>query len=270
MFERYTEKARRAIFFARLEASNFGGDHIETEHLLLGIVREHKPLAERLFAKPEAEDALRQEMTEHSAGRQKMRTSVDMPLSEECKRALTYAAEEAERLSQKYIGCEHLALGLIREEQSFAAQIIRRAGITPEQILEEAAEPSAVRRYMRPVGAASEPGAAQGPLWGAGYVRKSQTLGPIFCWQRRLSTPRDALVRRADGRLMLDTGQEFAAGEFDQVKEGWTHDRCIVCWRMIYLPEAPSQSFGYTNGQDWLCRRCYENFVPAAEREHPR
>jgi Clp amino terminal domain, pathogenicity island component len=262
MFERYTQQARRAIFFARFETSQFGGTQIETEHLLLGILREHKPLADRVFAVPGSEDALRQEITERSARRERSPTSVDLPLSEECKRVLTSAAQEAEGLSHKHIGCEHLVLGLMREEHCFAAGVIRRAGVTVEQIHDQAVAPTAVRRYMRPAG----PSPGRGALWGAGYLRKSQTLKAMFHWQRRLSVPREALVRQADHRLMLYAGQEFDAAEFDLVKDGWTHDHCVICWKMIYLPEAPSQSFGYSNGQEWLCQRCYEGFVSAKER----
>src|SRR3989441_2337915 len=100
MFERYTEKARRVIFFARYEASQFGSPYIETEHLLLGLLREDKALANRFLRSHAAVESIRKQIEGHTTVREKVSTSVDLPLSHECKRVLAYAAEEAERLSR--------------------------------------------------------------------------------------------------------------------------------------------------------------------------
>ena len=124
MFERYTEKARRSIFFARYEASNFGSPFIETEHLLLGLLRESQALTTRLFGSRAGVESIRKQVEQHTPVREKIQTSVDLPLSNECKRALAYAAEEAQQLRHDYIGTEHLVLGLLREDRSFAAKIL--------------------------------------------------------------------------------------------------------------------------------------------------
>ena len=113
MFERYTEKARRVIFFARYEASQVGSPFIETEHLLLGLLREDKTLAKRFLPSPATVESIRKQIEGHTKFREKVSTSVDLPLSHECKRVLAYGAEETERLSQKHIGTEHLLLGLL-------------------------------------------------------------------------------------------------------------------------------------------------------------
>src|SRR5664280_2809293 len=126
MFERYTEKARRVIFFARYEASQFGSPYIETEHLLLGLLREDKALANRFLRAHAAVESMRKQIEGHTTIREKVSTSVDLPLSHECKRVLAYGAEEAERLNHKHIGTEHLLLGLLREEKCFAAEILCR------------------------------------------------------------------------------------------------------------------------------------------------
>lgn len=128
MFERYTEKARRVIFFARYETSQFGTPCIETEHLLLGLLREAKELADYLSRRNVTEESVRARVEMQKIERRKIPTSQDMPLSEELKRVLAYAAEEAERLSHKHIGTEHLLLGLVREEEGLAAEILREAG----------------------------------------------------------------------------------------------------------------------------------------------
>ena len=137
MFERYTEKARRVIFFARYEASQFGSPYIETEHLLLGLLREDKALTNRFLRSHASVDSIRKQIETHTTIREKVSTSVDLPLSNECKRVLAYAAEEAERLGHKHIGTEHLLLGLLREEKCFAAEILQERGLKLAQIREE-------------------------------------------------------------------------------------------------------------------------------------
>ena len=139
MFERYTEKARRVIFFARYEASQFGSPYIETEHLLLGLLREDKALTNRFLRSHASVESIRKQIEGHTTIREKVSTSVDLPLSNECKRVLAYAAEEAERLSHKHIGTEHLLLGLLREEKCFAAEILQERGLKLAAIRDELA-----------------------------------------------------------------------------------------------------------------------------------
>src|SRR5216683_3086985 len=100
MFERYTEKARRVIFFARYEASQFGSPFIETEHLLLGLLREDKTLATRFLRSHAAVEWIRRQIEGHTTTREKGSTSVDLPLSDECKRVL---AEFSRDLTQAAI-----------------------------------------------------------------------------------------------------------------------------------------------------------------------
>jgi ATP-dependent Clp protease ATP-binding subunit ClpC len=130
MFERYTERARRVIFFARYEASQLGSGAIETEHLLLGLIREGKGLTSRLFAKSHLSmDQIRKDVEGRSPYREKVSTSLEIPLSLECKRVLSHAADEAERMGHNYIGTEHVLLGLMREERSVAASILGEKGM---------------------------------------------------------------------------------------------------------------------------------------------
>src|SRR2546428_683740 len=137
MFERYTEKARRVIFFARYEASQFGSPYIETEHLLLGLLREDKTLTNRFLRSHASIESIRTQLEGRTTTREKVATSVDLPLSQECKRMLPYAAEEAERLANKHIGTEHLLLGLLREDKSFAAKFLHERGLRLSTIREE-------------------------------------------------------------------------------------------------------------------------------------
>jgi ATP-dependent Clp protease ATP-binding subunit ClpC len=140
MFEKYTEKAKRVIFFGRYEASQFGSPYIETEHLLLGLLREDKALTNRFLRGHEQVEGIRKQIEDHTIMREKVSTSVDLPVSEEAKRVLIYAAEESERLSHKHIGTEHLLLGLLREEKCFAAQILNEHGVRLSSLREELAQ----------------------------------------------------------------------------------------------------------------------------------
>ena len=129
MFERYTEKARRVIFFGRYEASQLGSPYIETEHLLLGIFRENKDLVHRFIRSEAALKDIHKEIEQYVDKTKKVSSTVDLPLSNESKRVLAYAAEEAERLGHKHIGTEHLFLGLLREEKCFAAELLHQQDV---------------------------------------------------------------------------------------------------------------------------------------------
>ncbi len=135
MFERYTEKARCVVFFARYEASQFGAQYIETEHLLLGLLREDKALASRFIGPYAAIESMRKQIEAHTPAREKVSTSVDMPLSHECKRILAYAAEEAKNQGDQPIDTLHLFLGLLREDRSYAAELLRERGLTSGAVL---------------------------------------------------------------------------------------------------------------------------------------
>ncbi|HUE57594.1 MAG TPA: ATP-dependent Clp protease ATP-binding subunit [Candidatus Udaeobacter sp.] len=142
MFERYTEKARRVIFFARYEASQYGSPYIETEHLLLGLMREDKALANRFLRQQGSIESIRKEIEARITIRERISTSVEVPLSAECKRILNMAAEEAERLGHKHVGTEHLLLGILREEKCFGAEILMERGLRLSTLREELARTS--------------------------------------------------------------------------------------------------------------------------------
>jgi hypothetical protein len=130
MFERFTERARRSVFFARYEASLLGSPSIEPEHLFLGILREDKTIAS-LPSIPGL-DQIRQDIEGRQTRREKISTSVDLPMSHAAKRSLSYAAEEADQLEHRHIDGVHLMLGLLRLEPSVAADMLGPHGIDYE------------------------------------------------------------------------------------------------------------------------------------------
>jgi ATP-dependent Clp protease ATP-binding subunit ClpC len=135
MFERFDEPARRALFFARYEASLLGSRAIESEHLLLGLIREPKSIAARILGALPLSD-LRKELESRRTD-SKVGTDVEIPFSAPTKRALGYAAEEADRLAHRHIGPEHLLLGLLRDEDSVAASMLARYGLRRDGVLEQ-------------------------------------------------------------------------------------------------------------------------------------
>jgi ATP-dependent Clp protease ATP-binding subunit ClpC len=132
VFERYTEEARRSIFFARYEASQFGSSYIESEHLLLGLLRENKNLSYRFLGSTVSRQNIREQIEAHTTIREKISTTVDLPHSTECKRILAHGAEEADLFSHKFIGTEHLFLGILRESSCFAARLLHHRGLSME------------------------------------------------------------------------------------------------------------------------------------------
>jgi hypothetical protein len=259
MFERYTEKARRAIFFSRYEASQFGSSYIESEHLLLGIVREDKTTTARLLAIG-AVASIHKRIEDQSLKGEKTATSVDLPLSKECQRALAYAAEEAERLQHKHIGCEHLLLGLLQEKKCFAALLLREHGLELEKARQILSEPTLERDSGENIVM------IHGTAWDADYVVEVAEDCLRFFWEKQRFVAQDIAVHRGDGRITLNAGLADNSEGFDLVKGGWTTALCRICEWELRESEDPLRGLGYSNGRDWLCSECYEKFV--APKDH--
>jgi enamine deaminase RidA (YjgF/YER057c/UK114 family) len=138
MFERYTERARRALFWARYEASQLGRLSIETEHLLLGLLREAKGVTGLVFTRSGLSiDLMRKEIEGRTIFQEKVPVSVEIPFSPELKRVLRHAAAEADGLLHDYIGAEHLLLGILREERSVAASVLMEKGMRLDTVRAE-------------------------------------------------------------------------------------------------------------------------------------
>ncbi len=159
MFERYTEKARRLVFFARYEASQFGSPYIESEHLLLGFLRENQ-IARFVSTSAPTVDSIRKQIETHTKMRKKIRTSVDLPLSHECKRILHHALEEADRVGHKHIGTEHLLAGMLLEKDCYAARLLSEHFVSLESVRSGMKEEPA--RELAP---AKSPGIPAGYSW---------------------------------------------------------------------------------------------------------
>jgi ATP-dependent Clp protease ATP-binding subunit ClpC len=134
MFERYTEKARRVIFFARYEALQYGSLFIAPEHILLGLMREDKSITTRFFPNQCSIDTIRREIENRIVPRERMPQSTEIRLSPETKRILAHANEESQRLQSKVVNTEHLLLGILHEENSIAAEVLYEQGVRLQSV----------------------------------------------------------------------------------------------------------------------------------------
>lgn len=131
--ERFTQRARRVLSLAHQEAERMRHNYIGTEHLLLGLIREDGGVAGRVLRELGLEPDRVQEMVERLTGAGTYRGN-KLDLSPGTQQVLEYAVEEARRLGHHYIGTEHLLLGLVRYGEGVALDVLRKLGITPEQI----------------------------------------------------------------------------------------------------------------------------------------
>jgi|GEM_PF-1065160 len=274
MFERYTEKARRVIFFARYEAIQFGSPYIETEHILLGLLRDDKALFHRLL--PDVNhQSIHKDVEAITAIPEKILTSVDLPLSDASKRVLKYAAEEADRLSHRHIGTEHLLLGLLHETSDLGGQLLTARGAKLDEFrkkIEEAG--SAVKETQRALGETpfSSPYRPFGPAevieihgqrWNADYIRDAvQRCKQVsWHWHKLPWKARDVVVELGTGSLSFDLSLATGSTKFQLLKHGWKKDFCAICrWELLESKDDAEHGTGYTNGRDWVCLECYAKF----------
>ena len=135
-YARYNEKVRRVLFFARYEASQLNSASIETEHILLGLFREDNLLVHRFVGPPDVIEKIRREIENRTPIHEPISSSYDLPLSEQAQRAMAFSVEESERRKQKHVGTEHVLMGLLREEQGLAAELLRAHGVDLAKLLE--------------------------------------------------------------------------------------------------------------------------------------
>lgn len=268
MFERYTEKARRVIFFARYEASQFGSHEIDTEHLLLGLIREDKSLL-RWIPKLNAED-IRQKIDAVSLKQASIPTSVDLPLSKTAQRVLRGAGDEADQLAHRHIGTEHLLLGLLAEPDTLAAQLLRKAGADPAVIRLKLAEQHALHQ-PEPAAEAQVRGHRQlsdTVVEIHGIRRKIDRIRDVVSmirlhdwhWHKTSWKPWDILVNRKTGQVSFEMKLAEGGSDFELIKNGWKKDHCFIC-RWELFDSEDEHGAGYTNGRIWLCAECCERFI---------
>jgi hypothetical protein len=124
LFARFTERARRVVFFARYWAAQRGSESIETEHLLLGLIEEDGSRIGRLLGNESSRESIVSEIDLHTTRQERRSEGLSVPLTSESKRILELAAEAADQLGHTEIETRHILLGFLRAEDSLATSIL--------------------------------------------------------------------------------------------------------------------------------------------------
>ncbi|HQZ95502.1 MAG TPA: ATP-dependent Clp protease ATP-binding subunit [Pyrinomonadaceae bacterium] len=230
MFERYTERSRRVIFFARYEALQYGSQVIAPEHILLGLMREDKTLSARFFPFRHVltVDSIRRDVEERIVLRDRIPQSSELHLSPATKQILFYANDESRQLKNRHIGPEHLLLGIVREEKSVAAEILFGYGLRLNDVRDEMTRQSGV----------------PGVLTGKPENPKTPSLAEFT---------RDLTIDAAEGRLDPLVGREQ---ELERIIE-------ILCRRTKNNPVLIGESgVGKTAIVEGLAQRIVDKNVP--------
>jgi ATP-dependent Clp protease ATP-binding subunit ClpC len=138
MFERFTDRARKVMALANQEAQRFNHEYIGTEHILLGLVKEGSGVGANVLKNLDVDlRKVRLEVEKLVKAGPEMVTMGKLPQTPRAKKVIEYAIEEARNLNHNYVGTEHLLLGLLREHDGVAAQVLRNLGLKLEEVREE-------------------------------------------------------------------------------------------------------------------------------------
>ncbi|MEX0727851.1 MAG: ATP-dependent Clp protease ATP-binding subunit [Planctomycetaceae bacterium] len=138
MYERFTDRARKVMQLANQEAQRFNHEYIGTEHILLGLVKEGSGVAANVLKNLDIDlRKIRMEVERIVQSGPDMVTMGKLPQTPRAKKVIEYAMEEARNLNHNYVGTEHLLLGLLREQEGVAAQVLMNLGLKLEDVREE-------------------------------------------------------------------------------------------------------------------------------------
>lgn len=138
MFERFTDRARKVMQLANQEAQRFNHEYIGTEHILLGLVKEGSGVAANVLKNLDIDlRKVRSEVEKLVQAGPEMVTIGKLPQTPRAKKVIDYSIEEARNLNHNYVGTEHLLLGLLREQEGVAAQVLMNLGLKLEDVREE-------------------------------------------------------------------------------------------------------------------------------------
>jgi ATP-dependent Clp protease ATP-binding subunit ClpC len=136
-FDRFTERVRKVLTLAQEEALRLNHAYIGTEHLLLGLVREGEGVAAKVLSSLGIELAKVRSSVEFILGRGERQVMGDIGMTPRAKKVIELAVDEARRLGHRYVGTEHLLLGLIREGEGMAAGVLESLGVSLEKARSE-------------------------------------------------------------------------------------------------------------------------------------
>src|SRR5512136_182243 len=155
-FDKFTERARRVLTLAQEEAQRFNHNYIGTEHLLLGLVREGEGVASKVLANLGVELNKVRSAVEFIIGRGDRPVTGEIGLTPRAKKVIELAVDEARRLGHHYIGTEHLLLGLVREGEGVAVDVLKALGVSLDKVRSQTARVM-METASQPVGGPDAP-----------------------------------------------------------------------------------------------------------------
>src|SRR5881409_1210271 len=169
MFERFTDRARKVMALANQEAQRFNHEYIGTEHILLGLVKEGSGVAANVLKNLDVDlRKIRLEVEKLVQSSPEVGTPGKLPQTPRAKKVIEYSIEEARNLDHNYVGTEHLLLGLLREQEGVAAQVLINLGLKLEDVREE---------VLNLLGHNMDSGESQGGGGGGGGGERTQNKG---------------------------------------------------------------------------------------------
>ena len=187
MFDRFTDRARKVMSFARQEAERFNHDYIGTEHVLLGLVKEGSGVAANVLENLDVDlEKVRLEVEKLVKPAPDVVTMGQLPFTPRAKKVLEFAIDEARALDHNYVGTEHLLLGLLREQEGLAAQVLVNLGLKLEDVRNEVMEflgaETQQNKEAEPQGSAGEPsgGGGGGAQPGQAQAKQGESKTPAL------------------------------------------------------------------------------------------
>ncbi|MCP4245857.1 MAG: AAA family ATPase, partial [bacterium] len=238
MFERFTDRARKVMALANQEAQRFNHEYIGTEHILLGLVKEGSGVGANVLKNLEVDlRKVRLEVEKLVKSGPNMVTMGKLPQTPRAKKVIEYAIEEARNLNHNYVGTEHLLLGLLREQDGVAAQVLMNLGLKLEEVREE---------VLNLLGASAE--AEEGPPVAASEGKKGKSKTPALD-----SFGRDLTELAREGKLDPVIGRQT---EIERVIQ-------ILCRRQKNNPVLLGEAgVGKTAIVEGLAQKIMSNDIP--------
>jgi len=204
MFERFTDRARKVMALANQEAQRFNHEYIGTEHILLGLVKEGSGVGANVLKNLSVDlRKVRLEVEKLVHSGPDMVTMGKLPQTPRAKKVIEYAIEEARNLNHNYVGTEHLLLGLLREHDGVAAQVLMNLGLKLEEVREEVLNLLGAGMDKEEGEVSGGPAQGAGPSAGPGGQRKGQSKTPALD-----SFGRDLTTLAKEGSLDPVIGRE--------------------------------------------------------------
>ena len=214
MFERYTDRARRVVVLAQEEARRLDHNYIGTEHILLGLIHEGDGIAAKALVSLEINlDVVRQQV-EEIIGQGQQAPSGHIPFTPRAKKVLELSRREAEQFGHDYIGTEHVLLGLIREGNGVAAQVLIRLGADPNRVRKQVIQ--LISGQQQPPQPGRRP-PREGAIITELQARLLAVEGRLAAVEQRLGTGPD--TRDLDEQIDRARGERHAAADAEEYEQ---------------------------------------------------